>query len=225
MKTLIIVSSKSWHKKNFDSLVKNSRHDWYYVSTREELNFLLKKNKSPRYLFFLHWNWKVPAKIYKKYECICFHMTDLPYGRGGSPLQNLILDGKKKTMVSAFRMLEGMDEGPVYKKKLISLSGRAIDIYKRAGKISYEIINWIVKKEPIPNPQLDKATYFVRRKPEQSLLPKNTNLSNIHDFIRMLDAPTYPYAFIKYGNFRLEFNKSRLNDKIIEANVKIKKYK
>ncbi len=26
-----------------------------------------------------------------KFECVCFHMTDVPYGRGGSPLQNLII--------------------------------------------------------------------------------------------------------------------------------------
>ena len=44
-------------------------------------------------------------------------MTDLPYGRGGSPLQNLILDNKQKTMISAFKMTERMDEGPIYIKK------------------------------------------------------------------------------------------------------------
>ena len=152
-------------------------------------------------------------------------MTDLPYGRGGSPLQNLILDNKQKTMISAFKMTERMDEGPIYIKKRMALDGRAIDIYKRTAELSCQIINWIIKKNPIPVPQSGKIVYFKRRSLEQSLLPKSTNLSKIHDFIRMLDAPTYPKAFINYGNFKLEFENSKLENKVIYAKVKIKKNK
>lgn len=223
MCNFVFASSKPWNKKLFFSLEKKRSSNWHYVSTPNKLNMLLKKNINPRYLFFLHWNWKVPSKIYEKYECICFHMTDLPYGRGGSPLQNLILAKKKKTVVSAFKMIEGMDEGPVYVKKKLSLDGKAEHIYKKAGQISCEIINWIIKKKPAPKPQSGKAICFKRRRPEQSALPKNTNISNFHDFIRMLDAPTYPKAFINYGNFKLEFESSKLEKKVISAKVKIKK--
>ena len=45
----------------------------------------------PRYVFFLHWSWKIPAEIHTRFECVIFHMSDVPYGRGGSPLQNLIV--------------------------------------------------------------------------------------------------------------------------------------
>ena len=51
------------------------------------------KKITPRYIFFLHWDWRVPHVIWQQHECVCFHMTDVPYGRGGSPLQNLILEG------------------------------------------------------------------------------------------------------------------------------------
>lgn len=222
MTKFIIASSKPWNKKIIQSYFKKKKFDYSYVSTPGKLDIKLKKITNLRYIFFLHWNWIVPSEINRKYECVCFHMTDLPYGRGGSPLQNLILNGKKETVISAFKMTEGIDAGPIYAKKPLSLNGKAGDIYKRASDISCEIINWMIKKKPVPKSQSGKVIRFKRRKPEQSMLPKNTNLSNIHDFIRMLDAPTYPKAFINYGNFRLEFDYAKLKDKKISAKVKIK---
>ena len=62
----------------------------------------------------------IPKKIYSNYDCIVFHMTDLPYGRGGSPLQNLIVRGHKETKISALNVQSGLDTGDIYlKKKLI----------------------------------------------------------------------------------------------------------
>ena len=40
-------------------------------------------------------------------------MTDLPYGRGGSPLQNLIVRGHKETKISAIKVVKELDAGPV----------------------------------------------------------------------------------------------------------------
>lgn len=225
MKNFVIASSKPWHKLTFDKLTKKSNFNWYYVGSPDELNLLLNKKIKINYLFFLHWNWKVLPKIFQNYECICFHMTDLPYGRGGSPLQNLILRKKKKTMLSAFRMVDKMDAGPIYIKKALSLNGKAEVIYKRAGKLSWQIIFWIIKKMPVPKPQKNKALFFKRRNSSQSVLPRNVTMSDVYDYIRMLDAPTYPPAYINYGDFILEFSDAKLIDDIVEARVIIKKKK
>lgn len=225
MENFIVASSKPWNKKIVESYFKIKKFNYHYASTPDKLNLKLKKITKLRYIFFLHWNWIVPTKIYKKYECVCFHMTDLPYGRGGSPLQNLILNKKKKTVVCAFKMTESIDAGPVYVKKPLALDGKAEDIYKRTGQISCEIINWIIKKKPVPKSQSGKAIIFKRRRHEQSILPKNTNISDVHDFIRMLDAPTYPKAFINYGDLKFEFEDSKLENKVISAKVIIKQNK
>ena len=50
----------------------------------------------------------------KRYDCVIFHMTDLPYGRGGSPLQNLIIRGYKKTNVVSNKCVGEVDAGPIY---------------------------------------------------------------------------------------------------------------
>ena len=100
MKNIIVCSSKPWNKKYFDKQKKKGQFKWIYISTPNELNLVLKNDDE----FFSYFTLELEStsKIVKNYTCICFHMTDLPYGRGGSPLQNLILDGKN-TMITAFR--------------------------------------------------------------------------------------------------------------------------
>ena len=60
-------------------------------------------------------------------------MTDLPYGRGGSPLQNLIIRGHRDTQLTALKCEENVDEGPVYAKTPLSLSGSAEEILARGA--------------------------------------------------------------------------------------------
>lgn len=217
----IFASCKSWHRTSFDDISVDAKSNWLYVSDPCELENALSKIK-PRYIFFLHWNWIVPEAIWKKYECVCFHMTDVPYGRGGSPLQNLILAGHTQTMLTALRMVKDMDAGPVYAKKHLSLDGPAEEIYLRAGKLSIKIIQWMIEHNPEPTPQEGEVVTFKRRKPEQSGLPTVGGLRNAYDFIRMLDADGYPNAFVEHGDYRINFRNARLEGDRVIAEVEIK---
>jgi methionyl-tRNA formyltransferase len=223
MADFIVASSKPWHRQAFDRVSQREVGKWRYVTTREELTSCLVE-MTPRYIFFLHWNWLVPTSILQSHECVCFHMTDVPYGRGGSPLQNLILDGQTSTMVTALRMVEEMDAGPVYDKRPMALDGRAEEIYLRAGELCWQMIDWMIAEEPVPVPQVGEVTHFRRRKAEQSLLPTTGKLASIYDFIRMLDAPTYPLAFLEYGEFRLEFSHAEMEQNEIRARVVIRRH-
>ena len=218
----IFAGSRSWNKEVFNALNSTNPGLWFFVSTPHELELTL-KTTSPRYIFFIHWNWKVPKEVWNKHECICFHMTDVPYGRGGSPLQNLILSGHNKTMLTALRMVEEIDSGPVYIKIPLELHGSAEDIYRRAGVLSIQIISWIIENHPIPTPQTGEVVTFIRRKPEQSSLPYSGTLESAYNFIRMLDADGYPNAFIEHGEFMLEFRKAQKLSNAVFAEVKITK--
>lgn len=163
---------------------------------------------------------RVPDDIVNDFECVCFHMTDVPYGRGGSPLQNLILRGHRETKITALRMDCGLDTGPVYLKRPLSLDGSALEIYKRAACITYDMIRELVVRQPEPLSQVGETVVFRRRTPEQSELPKAYSNSELYDFIRMLDAETYPRAFLEHGNWRLEFAHARLDDDELQATVR-----
>jgi methionyl-tRNA formyltransferase len=223
-KCYIVASSKPWNEPNFNVLKSEIEADWRWVSTQEQL-FQALHTCTPRYIFFLHWNWFVTDDIWKNHECVCFHMTDVPYGRGGSPLQNLIVAGHKETKLSALRMVEEMDAGPVYTKTPLSLEGRAESIYIRAGELSFDLIRWFVANEPTPVPQQGEGATFRRRKPAESILPAQGELETVYDHIRMLDAPSYPLAFVVHGAFRLEFSNAVLDGSSVMADVKISKIK
>lgn len=222
-KTYIVVGYKSWNKDVFNSKISKYPGSWYFISKPEELNEKNIKKIKPEYIFFLHWSWKVPENIIKNYECACFHMTDVPYGRGGSPLQNLIIRGHRKTKLTALKMTEDFDAGPVYLKEEMPLEGGAEEIYKRSSGLAADMILKMIKEKIIPRPQKGKAVIFKRRKPEESEIPRCKNLQEIFDFIRMLDVEGYPKAFIKYKGFILEFSRPAFYQNGILADVKIKK--
>ena len=103
----IVVGSKPWNYHVFKEVLEKQQGNWHFVNSNDMLVIDKIKSISPRYIFFLHWSFKVPDEIVSNYECVCFHMTDVPYGRGGSPLQNLIIRGHQDTKLTALLGLRG----------------------------------------------------------------------------------------------------------------------
>jgi methionyl-tRNA formyltransferase len=220
-KRYIVAGCKPWNRRAFDEILSKLAGEWHYVGERDQLSAAFVQALRPRYVFFLHWSWKVPAEIFDEVECVCFHMTDVPYGRGGSPLQNLIVRGHRDTKLTALKMVAEFDAGPVYLKRDMSLEGGAEEIYLRACALSANMIKQIVKDEMQPVPQTGQPVNFRRRKPEESRIAKADSLEQLHDFIRMLDADGYPRALLSYAGYRFEFSRSALYDGRIVADVQI----
>jgi methionyl-tRNA formyltransferase len=217
----LVAGSKPWNRRVFDEEISHYPGRWIFVGEREQLSPALVEQSKPRYIFFLHWSWIVPNEIVERYECVCFHMADVPYGRGGSPLQNLIVRGHRHTKLTVLRMVAELDAGPVYAKEDLSLEGNAEEIYIRASYLSAKMIRRIVEECPEPVPQTGEPTIFKRRKPSESRIPPLDSLQALYDHIRMLDAEGYPYAFIEHAGFRYEFRRAALYDGHMVADVAI----
>jgi len=217
----IVVGNKLWSRRVFEEIISKLAGDWYFIGSPDGLSKDTIASIHPKYIFFLHWSWKVPNEIIDQYECICFHMTDVPYGRGGSPLQNLITRGHTRTKLTALRMTRDFDAGAVYLKEDLSLDGNAEEIYIRATCLSAKMVEQIIKRRPDPVPQTGTVTIFERRRPEESEIPQVPSLKALYDFVRMLDAEGYPRAFLKYKGFCYEFSSAALCDRSVVANVTI----
>jgi len=177
----------------------------------------------PEWIFFPHWSWLIPEEICERFQCVIFHMTDLPYGRGGSPLQNLILRGHLKTMLSAIKCVTEVDAGPVYCKTPLGLEGTAEEILQRSSSLMEQIIVEIVSNHPIPKPQVGKKVEFKRLKPENGSIDCLDNLNQVYDYIRMLDADGYAPAFSDAFNFQLDITQANWNGEFLEAKVRIRR--
>lgn len=223
-KTYIILSEKKWNNNLVNKLKKKSDDiEWIKIDVKNDFNYDSLLKIKPNKIFIPHWSYIIPEKIYNNFECIVFHMTDLPYGRGGSPLQNLIIRGHKHTKISAIKVVKELDAGPIYLKKDLLLKGSAQEIFELANEVVKDMIVEIVKTKPVPIKQEGKPTLFKRRNPSMSNMNNLESLDEVYDFIRMLDADGYPHAFLETEKLRFEFTDGNLkNKKEIIATVKIK---
>ncbi len=220
----LIVTIKPWNIKFFKNNINKLKGNWLLVSKLSELRNKKLFNNKIENIFFVHWSNKVPQNIINKYNCIGFHMTDLPYGKGGSPLQNLILRGKKKTKITAYKMTNELDSGPIYFKHSLDLSGSAKNIFQIASKITFKMIRKFQEKKFKPKKQKKAKVIFKRLSKKDNILnfKKIRTMNQLYDRIRMVDAPTYPNAFFKVSDFLFEFMNIKKNKNELVCYTKIK---
>jgi len=219
----VIAFNRSWCQELPKRLKSKTRKKFLIINHKEKMNKSYLDSINVENIFFPHWSYIIPEKIYTNYRCIIFHMTDLPYGRGGSPLQNLIVRGHKETIISAIQCVKELDAGPIYLKKPLSLKGSAEEIFMRASRVVEKMIIEILDTDPTPVPQEGEVVNFKRRTPEEGNWSKVESLDMVFDYIRMLDAESYPPAFINIGKYKLEFTGASQKVDAVYATVKITK--
>ncbi|MBO5144527.1 MAG: methionyl-tRNA formyltransferase [Lachnospiraceae bacterium] len=221
---IIIATIKSWNIERAQALQKKyeGTHEIVIYTKKEEFTVNNVCNFKPDYIFMPHWSYLIPEEITDNWECVVFHMTDLPYGRGGSPLQNLIVRGHKETKISAIKVTKKLDGGPVYMKRPLSLTGSAQEIFVRCSDtIFYDMIPGFLSEKTVPVPQEGEPVVFKRRKPEDGQITADMELDKIYDYIRMLDAEGYPRAYTEFGAYRMEFEQASLSEDGQELSARV----
>lgn len=132
--SIIIVSNKEWHRKYIKEITTRTNKDVIYIDDKECITYDYLHKLQPEWVFFPHWSYIIPAEVYANMNCVIFHMTDLPFGRGGSPLQNLIARGIYETKLSALKCTAQLDAG-IYISNNLYLYG------ERQRKYILELLN------------------------------------------------------------------------------------
>ncbi len=220
---LLLLSSRPWNSALADRLSRQLDLRVESISEPDQLTTEAVAAIDPQWIFVPHWSHWIPESIWGKWLTVIFHMTDLPYGRGGSPLQNLIQRGHSTTILTALRCSADLDAGDVYLKQPLSLHGNAEEIFLRADCLIERMIERIVREAPPAMPQQGEPVVFNRRTPAQSNLATcpDGDLHAWHDQIRMLDAEGYPHAFLEAHGMRLEFRRVCQRSDGLHADVKL----
>jgi methionyl-tRNA formyltransferase len=220
---LLLLSSRPWNSALADRLSRQLNRPVESIAEPTKLTSESVAAIDPQWIFVPHWSHLIPESIWGCWPTVIFHMTDLPYGRGGSPLQNLIERGHSSTMLSALRCGAGLDTGEIYIKQPLSLHGSAEEIFLRADGVIEKMIEKIVWEEPVPTPQQGEPVLFSRRTPAQSNLASCSegDLMSWYDQIRMLDAEGYPHAFLEAHGMRLEFRRVSQRSDGLHSDVRI----
>ena len=100
---ILCVGYRDWAIKIYKNLNLNKKKKIYFHCTRSGLNKKISK-LSPNIILFYGWSWKIEEKIFSNFNCFMLHPSPLPKFRGGSPIQNQIIRGKKISAVTIFKI-------------------------------------------------------------------------------------------------------------------------
>ena len=208
MKIQILTSKNSWLNLNKKILIKKKRI-WKNIKI---LNDHKKIKKNYDVTAILSYYKIIPEKFLKhsKYNLVV-HESNLPKGRGFSPLYWQIINGINKITFSLFECSKRMDTGKIYiKRKFIfpsSLTYSEIKKKQLSSALSLlEIFIKNFKKNKIKSfSQKGKATYYKK-------IPKNFSKINIKksiisqiNIIRTRDNQKFPsYFFYKKRKYFLK---------------------
>lgn len=191
------------------SAYRESCLDMPIITQSSDLKKVLENNHTIEYIFFVGWSEIISSDIIEKYYCLCVHPSKLPLYRGGSPIQNQIIDGVIESAVSLFRMNHEVDSGPIVDQRFLSLNGSLDEILTRISSLTADLIRSFIEKietrVPIVLKEQDhtKAKVVKRRKPSQSEITledlKSMSALQLYNKIRCLSDP-YPNAYFTCGD-------------------------
>ena len=217
MKIALVSKKNRWFEQILSSL--HGEHTVIPIHHKEDLETSLSTH-SPDWVFVFHWSYIIDKSIYSKYKCVSFHTGNLPNDRGGSPIQNQILNGKKFSRVNAIVVQDPVDSGAVYCSKEISLQGSLQDIWGVITDSVITLIQHCIITNPTPIEQVGSSTTYKRKKDN---ILKLTDIKSIYNQIRMLDGESYPNTYLEIDGFKLDFSRATMDGDQILSDVRIYK--
>jgi methionyl-tRNA formyltransferase len=203
MKICIVVDNpRSWFVPFADELKKN-------LSRFGSVDLLSDSNQIPQsndVAFLLSCEKKVIPEILRRSRSnIVVHASELPKGKGMSPLTWQILEGKNRIPLTLFEAVEAIDAGPVYIRACLDFQGNEllhemqIAVGEKILEMCESFLNdWpdILTKGAI---QIGEPSFYKKRTAEDSRLDPNLSLAEQFNLLRVVDNDRYPAFFAWNG--------------------------
>ncbi len=157
-----------------------------------------------------------------KYGCVNLHASLLPGYRGANPIQAPILNGDKKTGITAMLTELALDSGPIVKQQEIEITENmtSLDLMQIIANDSPEFIYKSIKGlyegtiTPVPQDE-EKVTFAPKVKKEDGHIDWSEPAEVIHNKVRGLKP--WPGAFTYIHGTCVKITETRLNP---EKNIK-----
>jgi methionyl-tRNA formyltransferase len=141
--------------------------------------------------------------LLKNTSNIVCHPSDLPKGKGFSPIAWAILDGSNEITFTLFEANEDVDDGDIYYKETVLLKGDELndDLRKIQASITFKLIYKYISRFPENKSYSQKGseTFYSKRTPQDSELDINKTIDDQFNLLRIVDNERYPAFFIKNG--------------------------
>jgi UDP-4-amino-4-deoxy-L-arabinose formyltransferase/UDP-glucuronic acid dehydrogenase (UDP-4-keto-hexauronic acid decarboxylating) len=148
------------------------------------------------------WQRLVPANILDLFNVGVFGMhgsaQDLPFGRGRSPMNWSILEGRGWFYTNLFRYQAGVDDGPILDTDCFSISdsdtAESLHYKNTLSLIKLLRNNWpnFVRGElHLKQQKAGEGSYYPKRNPSDGLIDWSDTIFNIERMVRAVTRPFY----------------------------------
>ena len=200
-------NSKVSGYKSFESLAQKFNTKISYpkeYSMNNESDSLFFENEKFDLLIVCGWQRLIPENILKSFKIggIGFHGSSefLPKGRGRSPVNWSIIEGKDRFILHAFLMTPGVDDGDILEHEIFDITqwDTCKTIYYKISITQKQILERLIPKLLSNNferhSQIGEPTFYPKRTPDDGLIDWSKPMIEIYNLIRAVTRP-YPGAF------------------------------
>ncbi len=209
----ILTSQTSWFVP-YAKKLKNKIPNNYNV----EIFFEHKKIPSKYEVVFILSYFKIIEKEYleKHKHNIVLHESNLPKGKGWSPLFWQILNGKNKIPIVLFEANKDIDAGKIYLKDYIKLKGHELNKEIRKLQAQKQIdmcLKFLNTYNKIkPKQQRGSSSFYKKRTSLDSQLNINKTIKSQFNLLRIVNNKKFPAFFIHKGQkYIIKISKSKSN--------------
>ena len=117
---ILCVSYREWALNIYENISKKPEHEFLIIHDHESYSDELVDKFSPDLILFYGWSWLVSKEIINNYQCVMLHPSPLPKYRGGSPIQNQIINNEKVDDIDLATNLKPNEICEALKKKNIT---------------------------------------------------------------------------------------------------------
>lgn len=169
-------------------------------------------------LFILsYWGLLKSSSLHKHTHNLVVHESDLPRGKGWSPLTWQVLGGKNEIPFTLFEAVSRVDAGEIHLQENLQLSGDELidELRELQAAKTLELCHTFASHYPgivsQRRAQSGEESFYPRRTPESSELDPTLPLKEQFNLLRTVDNDSYP-AFFYHRGKKYHLKISRAND-------------
>jgi len=131
------------------------------------------------------------------------HESDLPRGKGWSPLTWQILEGQNRIPITLLEAVYRVDSGDIYLQEWLEFEGHELlyELRHAQAQSTIRLCLQFVQQYPdilqTSSPQTGEESFYPRRRTKDSQLDINRSLAEQFNLLRVVDHEQYP-AFFEY---------------------------
>jgi len=165
------------------------------------------------FLFLISCHQIVGRHVRQRYRhSLVIHASDLPRGRGWSPLAWAILEGANEVVVTMLNAEDALDSGDIWAQRRLCFDGTELhdEINSRLFDAEIALMDWALDHCDIATAraQVGEPSYYAKRKPADSEIDPARPLVEAFELLRVADPNRYPAFFEFRGQkYRIRIEK------------------